>query len=265
MEKILKYLDLTRDEYLVYKEVLLSPPTNLVEFARTLKMNRVTLYSVLSSLETKKLIHKTSNDLTKIKYNAVPAKHLLELVAKKKEEFDNEIIGFERQIEYLSSLSQNRIDRNDPEIQVIRGESTVDELERFMLEKGKPTSGFSYIYHVKACFSFDKNGRLQNNQYLQLLQKVTDKFVFPGNKENIAEVKQLMTEYPFLKDMWLPRWLPEEEFPFKINFYVFDQYVSFALGNFQEKDYLAYILKNGEIANSMRVLANFLWDKANPI
>lgn len=265
MLNFLQKIGITKEEYLLYKEILINPPTNLTDLSRKTNISRSTMYSILSLLEQKGLIIKTTNYKSGIKYKALNPDKLLDYANDYRKNIDSEINDFQKNIEYLKAQTQDQTDREDPEIKIIRGNNTQDELDLMILSEGKELFGFSYIYNVKSCFKKDKSGRLLPNEYLSVVMRLTDKFVFPADAQTLKEVRDFVKKNPILKDKWFPRYLPKDEFKFNINFYCFGDKVAFALGQTNEKDYLAYIIKNKEIAESMTNLSIYIWRKAKPI
>jgi len=255
---------ISKEAFQVYKQILINPPDNLSLFAKKVSFSRGKLYKTLSELEFQKLIYKPLHHSQNFKYLAVDPNLLLEKINNKKKDLDKDIAAFKQHILFLKSLESGK-DRSEPTMQIIRGKNTNDQLDKLIISKGKPVSGFSYVYHLDACFDFDKNGNLVSNDYLDLVLSVTDKFVFPGNDENLPKIKKFLKQNPILIKKWMPRWIPKEEFDFKINFYCFDDSVAFSLGKYNEKDYQAYIINNKEISYSMKQIAKYAWNHANEI
>lgn len=257
-------LGITKEEYTMYLEILKNPPTNLSQLAKDTNTHRVTMYQTLDSLVEKGLISKAVNYKSGAKYIASSPEKLLELAKAYQQKVNEEMFELENHVNFLKATT-NEIDRDSQEIQILKGGTTNDELDKIMLKVGEPVTGFSYIYNVDTCFNINSDGELEANEYLDVVLKLTDKFVFPADEELVGRLKVFIEKNPFIKGKWLPRWIPKEKFDFNINFYCFGDNVAFGLGKYNEQDYLAYILKNREIARSMKSLVEYVWESATPI
>jgi DNA-binding MarR family transcriptional regulator len=258
-------LGIDEAQYQVYRQILQSPPRNLSQLAKQTRMSRGTLYNTLEILANKGLIQKTSNHPNKLKYTAANPEIIIDLLNSERTAFENLSGQIDKHVNFLKDLAKPNHDRNEPDVQIIRGTSTNDDLDKLIIRSGQPLRGFSYIYHLDSCFDFDDQGQLVANDYLDLVLQVSDKFVFPADQYTVNKIKAFLRKNPILKNKWFPRWLPKDEFKFNINFYSFGTYVAFALGKYNQKDYLAYIINNQEIASSMASLAEYMWNQAKPI
>ncbi len=251
-------------EYSIYKSLLINPKDNISDLAKTIGITRATLYKVLDSLEEKGLINKIKSK-TKTLFKAENPEILLNFIEKYKTEADNSFNLLKKQIPLLKVLAGDNKNLDNSDILIYRGENALDELDNLILTENKQVYGYTYDYHVEACFKFNKDYTLEHNSYLDVVLKCGDKFVFPGNKESIKTVKKIFEKNPFLKNKWEPRWIDSTKFKMKINFYCFGDKIAFSLGSYKQKVFLAYVIHNKDISDSMANLSIFLWSIANPI
>lgn len=255
---------LSTEAFQTYKHILISPPTSISKMAKSLGLSRAGLYNILAELQKEKLITKTPNHPNNYKFIAASPDLLLKYAQQQQEQLNQTFSEFQLQVNFLKATREVK-DRTQPSIEIIQGKQSNDQLNRIILKTGKPVLGFTYMYHLESCFDFDKEGNLIHNDYLAVVLSVTNKLVFPGTKSNIDRVKTFLKNNPHLKGKWFPRWLPKEKFEFKINFYCFEDTVAFELGNHKDKDYLAYMINNQEIALSIKSLVEYTWETAQPI
>lgn len=258
-------IGISAQEYQVYKALLENPSGTITSLAKKVGITRVTLYKVLSDLEQKCVITKVSNKRTKSQYVAKSPDVLEDFIKNYNEESKRQLELLKKEIPILKALAGDSKTLDESKMLVLRGAKVNEEIDRIILDTGEHLCGFTYEYHVDACFDFDKNYRLRQNSYLEVVMKLGDKFVFPGNKSSIASVKKLYTKNPFLRGKWEPRWIDPKKLNPKINVYCFGDYSAFSLGSYKQKDFLAYVIKDKDIADSMRQLSLFLWENANSI
>jgi len=258
-------IGITKEEYIVYKAIIDTPVDNITILAKKVGITRVTLYKILDSLKSKGLIKQTSISKAKFKYIAVSPDVLMDFVDKYQRESNSQLELLKKEITILKAMAGDDKDLDASSFLVIRGANTNEELDGLILNEKAQLYGFTYDYHVEACFKFDKDYRLEENDYLKVVMSCGDKFVFPGNTKSINTAKKVLKMNPFLKSKWEPRWIDPKKFNMKVNFYCFADKVAFALGSYKQKDFLAYVIKNAEIAESMRSLSIFLWENANKI
>jgi predicted transcriptional regulator len=261
----LNKIGISDEEYSVYKTILTSPPDNISKLAKEVNITRVTLYKILDLLEEKGLIRKAKDTKLNAKYIAESPDVLLEFIKRSKEESNHEFENLTKQIPILKALAGDSKNLEDSGFLIFRGTNILEEIDNLILSYGEQLYGFTYEHHVDACFDFDKNHNLKENPYLQVVLRCGDRFVFPGNEKSINTAKRILENNPFLKNKWEPRWIDAKKFKMKVNFYCFANNVAFSLGSHKQQDFLAYVIQNKEIAESMRDLSIFLWENANTI
>lgn len=258
-------LGVSPDEYAVYKRILKEPPTNLSDFAKQAGLSRSTLYAILKTLKGKGLIKESPRDEKRIKYKALPPEKLLSFAQKQREELNKDIERFKKEIPFLYTISS--IDNLEGEFDfiVFKGQDALEKIDKYILTSTEPMLGFSYEHHVETCFSFDKDGELIPNDYYDMVLKMGDRFVFPGDDKSIRDTHNFLQKYPILEGKWQPRWIDKEKFNMKINLYCFDDTVILSFGETAETDTHGYLIKNQKLADSLKSLSLFLWENANPI
>ncbi|MDQ6984786.1 MAG: helix-turn-helix domain-containing protein [Candidatus Dojkabacteria bacterium] len=258
-------IGISSEEYSIYELLLKQPTLNISELARESGITRVTVYSVLDSLQEKNLIKRVDNKKTKVKYFAQSPDVLNDFIVNFKNDSEKELKELESRISTLKAIAGDTKDLDSSNLNVIRGADALDILDQLILDCGESLCGISYDYHVDACFEFDIDYRLKDNKYLELVMKLGDKFAFTGTSESIKSCQKLAKMNPFLEGKWEPRWIDNKKFKFNINLYCYGDNTAFSLGSKKQKDYLVYIIQDKNITESMRNLSLYLWDTANSI
>lgn len=258
-------IGITTEEYATYKTLLENPAINVSDLAQAVGVTRVTMYKILAALKAKGLVSEVDNKQTGVRYMPASPEVLNRFVDESRQQTETEFAAIKQQIPILRALAGDIKNLDDSNILVLRGPDAQDKLDELILAEGRPVSGLTYDYHVTACFDYDKNYRLRENNYLQVVNRLGDKFVFPGHQQSIQEARELLKANPFLKGKWQPKWIAANKFKFKVNFYCFADNVAFAVGSYRQKDFLVYVIKNKDITESMRNLVEMIWEQANKI
>jgi len=148
---------------------------------------------------------------------------------------------------------------------VLKGEKVPERIGKILTTTTQTLTGFTFntLANWTDCVRIDPEGKLVKNDYIKTVLRVGDKFVFPGDDESIALVRDLLNRFPFLQDKLQPRWIDPSKLDIRMNFFAFDEKVIFYSGS--GSSIRGVLIKNKSLAQSFRSLCLFLWENANSI
>ncbi|MDD3647660.1 MAG: helix-turn-helix domain-containing protein [Candidatus Dojkabacteria bacterium] len=260
-----KYIGLSEEEYLVYRSILTSPPTKITSLSKELAINRTTLYEIFESLLSKKLIFKTSNPKSKVKYKAVNPRKLIQIAREYKKKTERQFEKLKREIPLLLSFSNGENLDVASELKVFKGANIRKDLDKIIGTSTEGLLGFGGNFDFDNYYQFNKRGKLQPSGQESVLRKYGDRFVFIENSEDIQKCRQFLKNNPELKELYQPRFLKRYKGNFDVDLYCFDDKIIFAYGFYKDLNSLAYLIRNQRMADSMKAFCLLLWHNATPI
>ncbi|MBU0976521.1 MAG: helix-turn-helix domain-containing protein [Patescibacteria group bacterium] len=260
-----KYFGLSDEEYLVYKTILTNPPQKITSLSQELKINRTTLYEILDSLKAKKLIFRSTDPKSKIKYKAVSPRKLIRLAQDYKLQTEKQFEQLKREVPLLLSLSNGENLDVASDFKVFKGANIRADLDKIIGTSSEGLLGFGGNFDFDNYYKFDKTGKLISSGQESVLRKHGDRFVFIENKSDIRKCRQFLRKNPDLKGLYQPRYLKSLAGNIDVDLFCFDDKIIFAYGFHKDLNSLAYLIQNQKIADSMKAFCLLLWHNAIPI
>lgn len=245
LDQELQNLGLSDKEARVYLASLQLGKSPVQEIAEQAKVNRGTAYDVIESLMKKGLM--SSYDQGKKTYfTAESPERLLSVIKIQEQELKEKEKQFSRYLPELRSMYGSA--DNKPKVKYYEGaEGLLSIQEEYLKVKRKEILGISNMDNIL------KYQPKLDNQYIprRIKKGIKGKLIYISKKP----IESLKTDPRQLRES---RYVSYPEFPFEADLTIFDNKISLE----SYKDSLVGIVVEDEsIADSMRVLFNYLWNR----
>lgn len=241
--KYLEYLGLSEKEAAVYLELLKSDVLSGMELCRETGLKKPTVYVVLESLKTKKLVKEVKVG-KRIHFMAESPDVFKEMLDKKQFELDKQIKKVKEIVFELKSVERKVGER--PIVKFFEGkESTKEAMREFVSQVGySPGADYGvYSYdHAERIFSkqdieeMDKR-RIENNVKFKAIYSGNNKFIAGRDNQELIKIAQ-------------------DRFPLETDISIYgDEVLIHILG----KDVFGISIKNKEFSTTMKSLLEYIF------
>jgi HTH-type transcriptional regulator, sugar sensing transcriptional regulator len=238
LNEYLEQIGLNKKEAKVYLANLELGPATVATIATRSEVKRTTVYEIMKSLKTKKLVSITGKG-KKTLFIATEPESIKKLLEKQSELF-GEILP---QLKSLSKTAKKR-----PTIQVFEGVDGLYSIYEDIIKEKKPL--FSVV-------AFSK-------MHNEILDRLANQFVKDRVKYNIFA--QVIAPDSKVSKSWQKidnksnseiRLIDKKKYPFSIEISIYGQKTAFI--SFKENELFGVIIKSPEITNTMKLMFKFFW------
>jgi DNA-binding MarR family transcriptional regulator len=259
---------ISTEEYKVYTEILKTPPKNLAQLAKRAGVKRSTLYNILDSLTEKGLIKETAKSRD-IRYLPKNPEVLLEYTSKQLQSAKEQLNSLENEIPLLKAFMDrdvsNRNFSQETEFFSFFNDKAFASMAEIVNQSQEQMWGISDYHYFDDCFITDDNGKVKENEYLQTIKRVGDRFVFTGTEKTFKEAYEHLQKNPVLRGHWEPRWIDKNELLFKLNINTYEDKVILTPIPQKDEPMISHFLRNDKIARPIQNLCKYLWNNARKI
>jgi len=247
LNDLLKQINFSDKESLVYSALLESGSAKVIDIAKKSSLNRTTVYDICETLMKRGLISKYKKGSATY-FNSLDPKHLLNYLDREKEERIKEI---ERQKNKVTEMMPQLIsfqgiyNKTRPKVQFFEGDKGMREAYEDTLKSKEIILAYANVQTM--------HGGLPNffPEYYKrrTANKIFIKAIIPQNKLSIERSKVNQEE---MRDT---RFLPSKEMSFSPEVNIYDDKILVA--SWKEK--MAIIIESKELADLQKLIFNLLW------
>ncbi len=248
LKEILKSIDLTEKESLVYLVTLRIGATKISIIAKRAQLSRSTTYNVLNSLYKKGFVKRYNKGQIQY-FSPISPNEIIEILNNKKENLSNKIEMFNTYLPQFEAISNPKI--SIPKVYFYEGIDGIKKIYEDILKKGNKKT-FSAL-------SLD-------NMAIELKNWLMKSFTKKKVKKNIFS-KVLLSSGKAKKYKKLDKKqkresivIPYKKHPFEVEIDIYDENKT-AFISFDETEMIGVIIESEKIANTMNSLFSLVWEK----
>lgn len=247
VKELLKYLNFSEKEALVYLALLELGSAKAGDIAKKTDINRTTVYDLFGVLMHKGLVSKYKKGSATF-FNALDPKHLINHLEREKEE---KVKVIEKQKEKVKELlpqllSMQNILTTKPRVRFFEGEKGVREAFEDTLESKEIILAYANVQTThKGLPNF-----FPEYYKRRVAKKIFIKTIFPVNKLSIERSKKNQEE---LRES---RFLPKKEMTFSPEVNIYDN--KMLISSWEEK--IAIIIESKELVDLQKLIFGLIWD-----
>jgi len=248
IQNLLKQLDFSEKESLVYLALLKITSGKAGEISKETGLNRTTVYDICDSLLQKGIISKYKK-IDGTYFNALDPNNLIGYLEREKEE---KVKNIEKQKNRVSELLpqlislQNIYSKNKPRVQFFEGEKGMREAYEDTLTSKEIILAYANVETMKEGLSnfFPEyfKRRVKNKIFIRA--------IIPRNKASIEQSKLDQ------KEMRSTRFLPEDKMTFSPEINIYNN--KMLVASWKEK--VAFIIESKELVDLQKLTFDLLWD-----
>ncbi len=258
IQKTLALLGLNETEVKVYLDLLKLGNTPASQIARRLKLNRSTTRYTLENLTKKRFVFQESRNGTFF-FTAEDPEKILLLLKSEQHELDEKQNSLHQIMGDLKNLKNPHF--NTPKVRFFQGIDGLIKMYEDILETSRKTKctlyGYALLDYQKTYPEFLD---FIENVYVPEREKIGNKsfFIFNDNESNQKYIKndKKMNRTTLL--------VPEEQFPFKTAFHIYDDKISFS-SQLTTGAPTGIIMEHKDIQNDHFSLFRMAWEVARKL
>lgn len=253
----LEYIDITKNEEIVYKGLLKHPDTNASKLSRILRLDKSSTYRAVDGLLTKNLIiQSTSHD--EVIYKSVSPERLQELHDAKSKDLDKKKNNLNQYIEDLIKYSSQY--NRGTKLKVEYGiNAHIEAMERSLEIKRGETILEKWHMNNPIFNDTEYNDYINNYIKRRLKKKINTQFLVDSNFDNSNSEIMQSTE-DLLKEV---RKNPEDADD-KNSFRIFENQIEIVSFD-KQNNYIVISLEDPFITQMFRNFFKFIWNRSEPI